>query len=71
LVHLHALEHKLALTDDSSTPGAVVGVLPSNATVLFVNTDNVGHFQGLALVVVEYCTEVLDGAEAVTAEFLR
>ena len=70
-IHLHALKHELTLAYDGSAPSAVVGVLPSNATVLLVNTNNVRHLQRLTLVVVEYRTEVLDGTQAVTAEFLE
>jgi len=42
-IHLHALEHKLTLANDSGTPSAVVGMLPSDTTVLFVNTHDVRH----------------------------
>jgi hypothetical protein len=70
-VHLHALKHKLTLAYHSSASSTVVSVLPTNAAVLLVNANNIGHLEGLALVVVEHCTQVLDRTKAVTSKFLN
>jgi hypothetical protein len=70
-VHSHALEHKLTLAHDSSASSAVVGVLPSNAAVLLMDTNNVGHLERLTLVIVEHRAEVPNRTKAVTSKFLK
>jgi hypothetical protein len=64
--YLHALENKLPGSDNSSSTGAIVGVFPANASILLVQTDNVGHLQWVSLVVVQDCAQVLDSPKTIT-----
>ena len=62
------MDDEFAVADDGGAAGAVVGVFPADAGVLFVHADDVFHGGGLAFVVGEDGTEVVDGAETVAAE---
>ena len=62
------LEHQFAGAGDGGGAGAVVGVFPADAGVLFVDADDVFHGQGGAFVVREEAVEVVDGAQTVAAE---
>lgn len=46
-----ALHDQLAVSYNSCTASAIVGVLPANPSVLFVNADNVRHVKWAALVI--------------------
>ena len=63
-----ALQNELAVADDSSTASSVVGVLPTNTTILLMDADDIGHFLNSALVVGQGCREVLNGTETVTSK---
>ena len=63
------LEDELAGARDGSQARAVVGVFPADAGVLFVDADDVVHWEGVARVVGDEGREVVDAAQAVAAEF--
>ena len=62
------LNDKFTATRDDCPAGPPVRVLPVDAVVLFMNTDNVWCFLTLAIGTYDHAVEVLDDAQAVTAE---
>lgn len=62
------LNYKLSVPYDSGPSGSVVGVLPADASILFVNAHNILHGLRLSLVVRKYSTEVVNRTETVAAE---
>ena len=54
------LEDEFAAADDGGTTSAVIGVLPTDACVLFVNTNGVGQRDRVAFVVGDLVGEILD-----------
>lgn len=64
----NGLENELSVADDGCTAGSVVGVFPSDAVVLFVNTDYVWHFKYSSFVIIENGGEVVDGTKTITSE---
>ena len=64
-----ALDDELAVAHDGGSAGAVVGVLPADAGVLFVHAHDVLHGRGFSFVVREDGAEVVDRAETVAAKF--
>lgn len=62
------LDDEFAVAYYSCTAGVVVGVLPPYAGILFVDANDVFHWQRLAIVIVQDCVQIVDGAETVTTE---
>ena len=63
------LDDELAVAGNGGAAGAVICVFPANAVVLFVDAYDVFHRHGLTGGVRKDGAEVVDGAQAVTAEF--
>jgi len=62
------LDHQFSISGDDSPVGSEIGVLPSNAVVLFVDTDHVLGDGWLAFRVDQHCVDVFDHAETVATE---
>lgn len=62
------LHYQVTRASNGGIPGAVVGMLPPDPAVLFVETNYVLRRDRVAVVVVQPAGEVLDGAETVTAK---
>lgn len=63
------LQDQLARSHHGRTTGAIVGVLPANPAVLLVDADAVLEWNGRTLVVGDDGTQVLNVAQAITAQF--
>ena len=63
------LNYELPLTNDGCTLGAVVGVLPKNASILFMNTDGIWSRLRISSVVCHYSIHIMNRPKAVTAKF--
>ncbi len=63
------MNDKLAVAGDGGAAGAVIRVFPADAVILFVDANDVLHGHGLAVGIRENGAKVVDGAQAVTAEF--
>lgn len=64
-----ALNDELAVSNNSSATSPIIGVLPADAVVLFMNADDVGHVKWVALVIGKGSRQVVDGSETVASKF--
>ena len=63
------LHHELPVPRHGGSAGTVVCVLPAYARVLLVDADDIIHWHWIAVGVAKDGVEVVDGSEAVAAQF--
>lgn len=64
----NTLQYQLSIPHHRSSSSAIIGVLPANTSILFVDANRVRHMRDTSLIVRQVPAEIVNTAQAITAQ---